>query len=98
MIAGGANVVVFTTGRGSVFGSRPAPCIKVSTNTAMYTRMAGDMDLNAGVVVDGDATVEEMGERLFRAVVEVASGRKTVSEELGVGGHEFMPWHLGAVV
>ncbi|WP_203567451.1 UxaA family hydrolase [Aestuariimicrobium ganziense] len=97
MIAGGANVVVFTTGRGSMFGSRPAPCIKVATNSAMYARLAGDMDFDAGVVLDG-VSIEQVGEQLFREVVEVASGRATASERLGIGADEFIPWHLGAVV
>jgi len=98
MIAGGANVVVFTTGRGSMFGSRPAPCIKVATNTAMFEKLAGDMDLNAGRIVDRTADIPGVGEELFRLVVDVASGRQTASEELGLGGDEFVPWQLGAVV
>lgn len=98
MIAGGANVVVFTTGRGSMFGSRPAPCIKVATNTPMYSRLGDDMDVNAGVVIDGTVGVAELGETLFGEIVAVASGKRTASEELGIGGEEFMPWHLGAVV
>lgn len=98
MIAGGANVVVFTTGRGSMFGSRPAPCIKVATNTDMFDRLAGDMDLNAGRIIDGAADIASVGEELFRLVVDVASGRRTASEELNLGGDEFVPWQLGAVV
>lgn len=97
LIAGGATVVVFTTGRGSVLGGKPTPVLKVATNTAMYLRMAEDMDLNAGRVVDGTATLEEVGEEIFRAILEVASGRRTVSEELDLGQDEFQPWQLGTV-
>ena len=98
MIAGGANVVVFTTGRGSMFGSRPSPCIKVATNTPMFDRLSGDMDLNAGRIIDGTETITSLGEEMFRLIVDVASGRQTASEELLLGGEEFVPWQLGAVV
>ncbi|WP_242493663.1 UxaA family hydrolase [Sanguibacter massiliensis] len=97
LVAGGANVVVFTTGRGSVFGCRPAPSIKVATNTEMYERMREDMDVNAGRIVDGTATLEEVGQELFDLVLAVASGEQTVSEELGIGVEEFVPWHMGTV-
>lgn len=97
LVAGGATVVVFTTGRGSVLGCKPTPSIKVATNTATYLRMREDMDLNAGRIVDGTATVASVGEELFDLVVEVASGRQTVSEELDLGADEFVPWQLGAV-
>ncbi|MBT0993988.1 UxaA family hydrolase [Cellulomonas sp. DKR-3] len=97
LVAGGANVVVFTTGRGSVLGCKPTPSIKVATNTATYLRMSEDMDLNAGRIVDGTATVAQVGQELFDLVVEVASGRQTVSEELDLGADEFVPWQLGAV-
>lgn len=95
--AGGANVVVFTTGRGSVFGCRPAPSIKVATNTEMYERMSEDMDVNAGRIVDGTATLEDVGQELFDLVLAVASGEQAVSEELGIGVEEFAPWHMGTV-
>lgn len=98
MIAGGANVVVSTTGRGSMFGSRPAPCIKVATNTTVFERLRDDMDLNAGVIVDGDSDIDSLGEELFRLIIHVASGDLTASEELGLGADEFVPWQLGAVV
>ena len=98
LIAGGANIVCFTTGRGSVFGSKPAPTIKLATNTPMYKRMADDMDINCGLILDGEATVAEMGERIFKLVLETASGRKTKSEELGLGDEEFVPWQMGAVM
>jgi len=97
LVAGGANVVVFTTGRGSVFGCRPTPSIKVATNTPMYERMCEDMDLDAGRIVDGTATLEQVGQEIFDAILEVASGRRTASEELDIGAEEFVPWHLGAV-
>ncbi|GAB4084562.1 hypothetical protein GCM10028784_11920 [Myceligenerans cantabricum] len=97
MVAGGANVVVFTTGRGSVFGCRPTPSIKVATNTPMYSAMSEDMDVNAGVVVDGTASLEEVGREIFDLVLAVASGERTVSEDLGIGAEEFIPWHVGAV-
>ena len=98
MVAGGATVIAFTTGRGSVFGSKPAPTVKLATNTAMYDRMSEDMDLDCGAVADGGVSVEEMGRRVHELVVEVASGRRTVSEELGAGAEEFVPWQVGAVM
>ena len=98
MVAGGANVVCFTTGRGSVFGSKPAPCIKLATNSDTYQRMAEDMDVNCGVVLDGTATVQEVGRQIFELVLAVASGEKTKSEDLGFGDEEFTPWQIGAVL
>ncbi|GAA1976025.1 altronate dehydratase family protein [Isoptericola halotolerans] len=97
LVAGGANVVVFTTGRGSVFGCQPTPSIKVATNTPMYDRMSEDMDLNAGTIVDGTATLDEVGAEILAKILAVASGEQSVSEELGIGAEEFIPWHLGAV-
>jgi len=97
LVAGGANVVVFTTGRGSVLGCKPTPSIKVSTNTETYLRMAEDIDLNAGRIVDGTASLEEVGRELFDKILAVASGELTVSEELDLGQDEFIPWQLGAV-
>lgn len=94
-IAGGANLVAFTTGRGSCFGSFPSPTIKLASNSPMFRRMAGDMDLNCGTVIDGEETVEEVGERIFQAFIEIASGRKSRSEALRVGAEEFVPWPLG---
>lgn len=98
MVAGGANVVCFTTGRGSVFGSKPAPCIKLCTNSTTYAAMSEDMDFNCGAVVDGELTVAQAGQGIFDLVLEVASGRMTKSEELGFGDEEFTPWQLGAVL
>ena len=98
MVAGGANVVCFTTGRGSVFGSKPAPCIKLATNSETYGRMTDDMDVNCGAVLDGTASVQEVGREIFELVLAVASGRRSKSEELGFGDEEFTPWQLGAVL
>ncbi len=98
MVAGGANMVCFTTGRGSVFGCKPVPVIKLASNTPLYRRMGGDMDIDCGVIGDGEATIEELGERIFRFVLETASGKKTKSETHGIGDDEFVPWLLGAVL
>jgi altronate hydrolase len=98
MVAGGANVVCFTTGRGSVYGCKPVPSIKLATNTEMYQRMQDDMDINCGETIDGDTTVEEMGERIFNFVLEVASGKNTKSELNGIGDNEFVPWNVGATM
>lgn len=95
-IASGANLVVFTTGRGSCFGAKPAPSIKLATNSTMYRRMADDMDINCGDIMEGAVSVEQKGEEIFRMIVEVASGRKSKSEALGVGNEEFVPWMIGA--
>ncbi len=94
LVAGGANVLVFTTGRGSVLGLRPTPCVKVATNTPMYQRMEPDMDFDAGPILNG-ISVAERGRQLFELILEVASGRPTKSEAQGVGEDEFVPWHIG---
>jgi altronate hydrolase len=94
LVASGANVLVFTTGRGSVLGLKPTPCIKVATNTPMYDRMSDDMDLNAGSILEGE-TVDSVGRRLFDLILDVASGKETKSENLGVGEEEFAPWTIG---
>jgi altronate hydrolase len=96
-IASGANMILFTTGRGSMFGSKPAPTIKLATNTPMFRQLSEDMDVNCGLVLDGERTVEEMGNDIFAHILKVASGVRTKSEELGLGDHEFVPWHLGIV-
>ena len=96
LIAGGANVVCFTTGRGSCFGCKPTPSIKIATNTPMYNRMVDDMDINAGRILDG-ATVEEIGREIFEEVIAVASGKKTKSEAQGIGDEEFCPWTSGPI-
>ncbi|HEV8029523.1 MAG TPA: altronate dehydratase family protein [Stellaceae bacterium] len=97
-VAGGANVICFTTGRGSVFGCKPTPSLKLATNTPLFRRMEDDMDIDCGPIAEGEATVEEMGRRIFDLVLATASGRKTKSEELGFGEDEFTPWVLGAVM
>jgi altronate hydrolase len=97
LVAGGSNVLVFTTGRGSVLGLRPCPCVKVATNTPLYERMSEDMDLDAGPILEGEP-VESVGRRLFELILEVAGGRKTRSEAQGVGEEEFDPWRIGPVL
>jgi altronate hydrolase len=94
IVAGGANVLVFTTGRGSVFGCKPAPSIKVATNTTLYRHMEEDMDLDAGVILAG-TPVETVGREIFETILAVASGNKTKSEIHGVGEEEFAPWSIG---
>lgn len=94
LVAGGANVGVFTTGRGSVFGCKPAPCIKVATNTPMFRRMEADMDIDAGTILGG-VPVEEVGRLIFEEILAVAGGKKTKSEIAGVGEEEFAPWSIG---
>jgi altronate hydrolase len=98
MVAGGANVLAFTSGRGSVYGCKPAPSLKLCTNSTTYRRMADDMDINCGEIVDGEATVAELGERIFRKLLETASGSPTKSEQFGFGDEEFLPWQIGAVM
>jgi altronate hydrolase len=98
MVAGGANVVCFTTGRGSVFGCKPVPSIKIATNTAMYRHMVDDMDINCGMIVDGQSTIEQMGEQIFQLILDTASGKQTKSEAMGIGDYEFVPWSIGPVL
>ena len=95
LVAGGCNIGVFTTGRGSVYGCKPAPCIKVATNTPLFQWMEEDMDINAGTILDGTETVQQVGQRIFEKIIAVASGEKTKSELSGVGDEEFAPWQLG---
>jgi altronate hydrolase len=97
MVAGGANVLAFTTGRGSVFGSRPVPCLKISSTTQLYTRMSGDIDFDAGVATTRALKLER-GTELFHAIVRMASGEPAKSEGLGFGADEIAPWKLGAVL
>src|SRR5213592_4443717 len=97
-VAGGANVMCFTTGRGSVFGCKPAPSIKIATNTHLFQRMEEDMDINCGTIVDGHETVQEAGQRIFERILQVASGERTKSEQLDAGSNEFAPWVLGATM
>jgi altronate hydrolase len=94
IVAGGANVCVFTTGRGSVYGCKPTPCLKIATNTPLYERMESDMDINAGPILQGKS-VEAVGREIFDAILATASGEKTKSEIHGVGEEEFAPWNIG---
>jgi len=98
IIAGGASVVCFTTGRGSAFGAKPVPSIKLATNSEVFRRMRDDMDVDCGAVLEGERTLEETGREIFERILAVASGEKTASEELGYGDEEFTPWQLGAVM
>ena len=97
-VAGGANLVCFTTGRGSVFGCKPAPSIKLATNTPMFQRMQDDMDVNCGTILDGDETVQRCGRRIFELMLRVASGERTKSEGFDFGAAEFAPWVIGATM
>jgi altronate hydrolase len=97
-VAGGANIVCFTTGRGSVFGCKPAPSIKLATNTPLYRRMEEDMDINCGTILDGEESVEACGARIFEHILRVASGERTKSERFDFGEAEFAPWPLGATM
>ncbi len=95
-VAGGAQVVVFTTGRGSCFGCKPSPTIKLSTNTPMFERMSDDMDLNAGTILEGES-VQSVGKRIFERIIATASGQPTLSEAQGIGDDEFCPWQPGPI-
>jgi altronate hydrolase len=97
LVAGGATVVCFTTGRGSVLGCRPTPSIKLATNTELFQRMRDDMDLNCGRIVDGTASLAQVGQEIFERIIAVASGQRTASEEMGLGEDEFVPWPMGVV-
>ena len=96
-IASGANLICFTTGRGSMFGAKPVPSIKLASNTTMFNKLKDDMDINCGVVIDGEASVQQLGQQIFEEILRVASGHRTKSEELGLGDNEFVPWQLGIV-
>jgi altronate hydrolase len=98
LVAGGSTVMCFTTGRGSVFGCKPTPSLKLATNTPMYDHMEEDMDVNCGVVADGEKSIEEMGAVIFDRILRTASGKQTKSEELGFGDEEFAPWSLATTV
>ena len=97
-IASGCNVVTFTTGRGSCFGCKPSPSIKIATNTEMYKNMVEDMDVNAGKVITDSKSIEDVGQEIFDLIVRVASGEKSKSEAQGLGDLEFVPWQIGATM
>jgi altronate hydrolase len=97
-VAGGANLICFTTGRGSAYGCAPSPSLKLSTNTALWTKQEDDIDIDCGGIVEGLDTVDACGERIFQLMLATASGRSTRSELHGYGQNEFVPWQLGAVM
>ena len=97
-VAGGANLICFTTGRGSAYGCAPSPSLKLATNSALWQRQEEDMDINCGEIVDGTASIEEMGVRIFALILATASGQQSKSERHGYGQSEFVPWQIGAVM
>jgi altronate hydrolase len=97
-VAGGANLICFTTGRGSAYGCAPSPSLKLATNSALWQRQEEDMDINCGEIVDGSASIAEMGQRIFEMMLAAASGTPTKSERHGYGQNEFVPWQVGAVM
>jgi altronate hydrolase len=97
-VAGGANLICFTTGRGSAYGCAPSPSLKLSTNTALWLKQQDDIDIDCGGIIDGGETIDTVGERIFRLMLATASGQKTKSELHGYGQNEFVPWQLGAVM
>jgi altronate hydrolase len=97
-IASGATIVCFTTGRGSTIGFKPSPCIKIASNSTIYTSMIGDMDYNCGSILNGDSSIPDLGKQLFELIIETASGKQTYSELESYGDNEFVPWHIGPVV
>lgn len=94
-MAGGANVICLTTGRGSGYGALPAPTLKIASNSDAFRRMEDDIDINGGEILEGRASIEEMGRRIYADVLRVASGEPTKAEELGLGENEFVPWPIG---
>ncbi len=94
-VAGGANIACFTTGRGSAYGCKPSPSIKLATNSALFEKQEDDMDINCGTIIDGTATVDQVGQQIFDRILEVASGNQSKSEQWGYGEDEFAPWVLG---
>jgi altronate hydrolase len=97
-VAGGANMICFTTGRGSAYGCKPSPSLKLATNTPLFVHQEEDMDINCGTIIDGTETIQQAGERFFKMILDTASGRKSKSEEFGYGEDEFAPWTLGATM
>jgi altronate hydrolase len=96
-VAGGANILAFTTGRGSAYGCKPVPSIKLATNSDVYARMTEDMDINCGDIIEG-VSIEEKGQQIFDLLLRIASGEKSKSEQLGYGDNEFVPWQVGATM
>lgn len=96
LVAGGANLIAFTTGRGTAIGFPTVPVVKISSNTATWRRMPDNIDINAGRIADGEATLDEMGREIFETLLRVASGERTAAERLG--HREFVPWRIGPVM
>jgi altronate hydrolase len=96
-VAGGANLMCFTTGRGSAYGNKPCPSLKLATNTPIYTQMIEDMDINCGDIIEG-VSLQDKGRQIFDLILKTASGQKTKSETLGYGDNEYVPWYIGAVM
>ncbi|MCP1604240.1 UxaA family hydrolase [Pseudomonas citronellolis] len=96
-VAGGANLIAFTTGRGSAYGCAPSPSIKLATNSRLWERQEEDMDVNCGGIADGSTSIEERGEHIFRLMLRIASGERSKSELHGYGQNEFVPWQIGAI-
>jgi altronate hydrolase len=97
-VAGGANMICFTTGRGSAYGCKPAPSLKLATNTPLFLHQEEDMDFNCGTIIDGTESIEQAGARFFQLILETASGKRSKSEEFGYGEDEFAPWIIGATM
>ena len=97
-IASGCNIIAFTTGRGSAFGSKPSPCIKIASNSNLYNKMPEDMDIDAGKILSENSTVGDIGEQIYKHIINVASGDESKSETQGLGDYEFVPWQIGAVM
>ena len=97
-VASGSNIIIFTTGRGSCFGFKPTPSLKIATNTNMYNNMKEDMDINAGTIMDGESDIEKIGKDIFQSIIDTASGKLTKSEINGYGDDEFNPWVIGATL
>ena len=93
-VAGGANLICFTTDRGSAYGCQPSPSMKLATNTALWNRRKEDIDINCGSIVDGEASIEAMGEEIFRMMLDLGSGKPSKSEGYGCGQNEFVPWQI----
>ena len=96
-VAGGANLIAFTTGRGSAYGCAPAPSIKLATNSALWARQREDMDINCGEIAEDTLTIDECGAEIFATMLRIASGERSMSEQHGYGQNEFVPWQIGAV-
>jgi Altronate dehydratase len=97
-VASGANLICFTTGRGSCFGFKPSPSLKIATNTNMFNKLKEDMDINAGTIMDGESNIEQIGKEIFEKIISIASGEKSKSELNDYGNDEFNPWVIGATI